>query len=93
MVAGGELRTMRVGEILVELGALDPYDAQAGIAHAELRAIPVGQALLELGLCDEPTLRRALAIQPGSTVVAKGQVFLGDGPGIDHVVASYFDFR
>lgn len=93
MVGGGELRTMRVGEILVQLGALDAYDAQAGVAHAQLRGIPVGQALLELGLCDESTLRRALSIQPGSTVVTNGQIFLGDGPGIDHVVASYFDFR
>jgi len=25
--------------------------------------------------------------------VTNGQIFLGDGPGIDHVVASYFDFR
>lgn len=89
----GKLRTMRVGEILVALGILDAYEAQAAVAHAQLRGILVGQALLELGLCDEPALQTALAMQPGSSVVGNGQVFLGAGPGIDHLVSGYFDFR
>lgn len=92
-MATGNLKTKRVGEILVELGAIGAYEAQAGIEHAHLRGIPVGQALLELGLCDENTLRNALEMQPGSTVVGNGQIFLGAGPGIDHLVESYFDFR
>ena len=37
-------------------------------------------------------LLRALSQQPGCAVVTDGQVFLGAGPGIDHLVAGYFDF-
>lgn len=59
----------RLGEILVELGTMDAYEAQAAATHAQLRGIPVGQAVVALGLCDEDMVLRALALQLGSTVV------------------------
>ena len=63
------LKGKRVGDILVELGAIDGYEAQAAVTHARLRGIPSGQAFVELGLCDDDMLLRALALQLGSTVV------------------------
>lgn len=168
----------KLGEILVEIGALEASDARDGVAYARRRGIPVGQALVELGRCDADLVLRGLALQLGTVVVdlaavpvtrdvlalvpaaiatrarvlplrrihnargrdtlvvavaapknpaldelafstglriapvlvsedaldaallrsyrveasAVGEVFLGDGPGLGHVVESYFDF-
>ena len=81
------LKHKRLCEILVELGAVGAYEAQAGIEHARLRGIPVGQALMELGLCAAWEIDRALAIQASN----RGEVFLGNGPGLEHLVHGYFD--
>ena len=64
----------KIGDILVEAGAVDAYEAQAAAAHAEIRRIPVGQALVELGLADEDCVLRALASQIGTVVVDLAQV-------------------
>lgn len=66
------LKGRRLGDILVELGAVDAGDAEAAVAHAKGRRIPLGQAMVELGLCAEELVLRALAAQLGSAFVDLG---------------------
>ena len=80
-------RGKKLGEILIELGAIGEYEVQAGATHAQLRGIPVGRAFVELGLCDEDMLLRALALQLGGAVVDLSAVTL-DAETLSEVPAS-----
>jgi type IV pilus assembly protein PilB len=55
----------RLGEILVEMGAVTPEQVEAALAHQRGGAMRVGEALVALGHTDEATVARALARQSG----------------------------
>ena len=55
----------KLGEILVELGALKAGDVDKGLAHGKAKGMRIGDALIDLGLVPEPVVYKALATQHG----------------------------
>ena len=53
----------RLGEILVEWGAVSPAGIEEALQHAQKEALRIGEALIGLGLADEEDVTKALASQ------------------------------
>jgi len=53
----------RLGEILVEWGAVTPAGVEEALEHARSEGMRVGEALVALGLADEEDVTKALATQ------------------------------
>ncbi len=60
---------VRLGDLLIELHALDPKTLERSLRHAKEAKIPIGQSLLRLGAVAEPILDAALAEQLSRRVV------------------------
>jgi type IV pilus assembly protein PilB len=59
----------KLGEILVEMGALDGLQLQAGLGHHQQWGMKIGRALIERGFCRSEDVLRALAKQTGHPVI------------------------
>lgn len=59
----------KIGEILLEMGAVDALQLKAAIGHHDQWGVPVGKALIELRFCSEADVARALAIQTGLPLI------------------------
>jgi type IV pilus assembly protein PilB len=55
----------KLGEILVELGALKAADVDKALAHAKTKNLRIGDALIDLNLVPENVVYKALATQHG----------------------------
>jgi type IV pilus assembly protein PilB len=53
----------RIGEILIEWGALTQQGVDEALEHAMADGTRIGEALIALGLCDEEDITKALATQ------------------------------
>jgi len=53
----------RLGEILVEWGAVTPSGVEEGLQHGQSENLRVGESLIALGLADEEDVTKALATQ------------------------------
>lgn len=60
---------IRIGDLLVELHALDAKTLERSLRHAKQAGIPLGQSLVRLGAVAEPILDAALAEQLARRVV------------------------
>ncbi len=60
---------VRLGDLLIELHALDPKTLDRSLRHARQAGIPIGQSLLRLDVVAEPILDAALAEQLSRRVV------------------------
>ncbi len=66
----------KLGEILVEMGAVTTSQVEAALAHQRGKAVRIGEALVALGSTDDTAVARALAKQAGLPFVdlAKGKI-------------------
>jgi type IV pilus assembly protein PilB len=59
----------KLGEILVEMGAVDELQLQAGMGHHQQWGMRIGRALVERGFCRAEDVLRALSKQTGHPVI------------------------
>jgi hypothetical protein len=59
----------KLGDILLEMGAVDAQQLRAAMGHQQQWGMPLGQALVERHLCSADAVLRALAVQTGLEVV------------------------
>lgn len=59
----------KLGEILIEMGALDTLQLQAALGFHQQWGMPLGRAVVEKGFCVRDDVTRALATQAGHPVV------------------------
>lgn len=59
------MKPRRLGDILLELGAIDPLQLHSALAHQKNWGSPLGKVVVEKGFCSEAVVHRALAIQAG----------------------------
>jgi type IV pilus assembly protein PilB len=53
----------KLGEILVELGLINPKEVAKGLEHAKKGGMRIGEALIDLKLCSESNVYKGLAAQ------------------------------
>lgn len=59
------MKTPKLGDILVEMGAIDGMQLQAALAHHRKWGRPLGDAVVELRFCDQDRVMQALSRQTG----------------------------
>jgi len=59
----------KLGEILIEMGALDPLQLQAALGFLQQWGMPLGRAVVEKGFCARDDVTRALATQAGHPMI------------------------
>ena len=57
------MKRKALGDILVEMGALDEHQLQSALAHHRQWGMPIGQAVLDKRFCSKETVLRALSRQ------------------------------
>lgn len=57
--------TKRIGEILMERGAITPTQLEEALAYAKAHGGQIGEVLVKLGFIDEEAVARALTAQYG----------------------------
>lgn len=63
------VQSRRLGEILLEMGAVDVLQLKSALAHQAQWGTALGKALVELGFCSTDDVMRAFALQTGHPVV------------------------
>src|ERR1700730_6712909 len=53
----------RLGELLVEWGAVSPNDVNKALEHAKKQSLRIGEALIDLKLASDAAVYKALASQ------------------------------
>lgn len=59
----------KLGEILIEMGALDPLQLQVALAFQQQWGVRLGRAVVEKGFCARDDVTRALATQAGHPMI------------------------
>jgi type IV pilus assembly protein PilB len=59
----------KLGQILVEMGAVDELQLQSAVGHHQQWGMRIGRALIERGFCKPEDVLRALAKQTGHPVI------------------------
>lgn len=77
----------KLGEILQEMGAIDPLQLQSALGHHRQWGVPLGQAVVEKNFCSKDDVLRALSIQTGFPVARL------DGEPLDSRLASVLPVR
>ncbi len=77
----------KLGEILLEMGALDPLQLQSALGHQQQWGVPLGKAVVDKRFCSADDVLRALSIQTGHPVVRL------DGLNLDSRLASVLPIR
>ncbi len=74
----------KLGEILLEMGAIDPLQLQSALGYQQQWGVPLGKAVVHNKFCSEDDVLRALSIQTGLPVIRlDGMEF---DPTLAHVV-------
>ncbi|MGA9523585.1 MAG: hypothetical protein WBV82_19140 [Myxococcaceae bacterium] len=74
----------KLGEILLEMGAIDPLQLQSALGYQQQWGVPLGKAVVHKKFCSEDDVLRALSIQTGLPVIRlDGMSF---DPGLAHIV-------
>ncbi|MBI3182873.1 MAG: hypothetical protein HYZ28_12115 [Myxococcales bacterium] len=68
------MKRSNVGDLLLEMGAIDRLQLQAGLAHQRKWGMPLGKALTEQGFCSRGQLMAALSRQAGLPSIDLDQV-------------------
>ena len=59
----------KVGDILLEMGAIDALQLKSALAHADQWGLLIGRALVEKRFCSESDVTRALSLQTGLPIL------------------------
>lgn len=59
----------KLGEILVEMGAIDPLQLQAAMGYHQQWGVPLGKAVVDRNFCSADDVLRALSLQTGHPVI------------------------
>jgi hypothetical protein len=77
----------KLGEILLEMGVIDPLQLKSALGKHQERGIPLGKAVVEGRFCSEEDVLRALSIQSGHPVIKL------DGRELDSSLVSILPVR
>lgn len=77
----------KLGEILMEMGAIDELQLQSALGHHQQWGVPLGKAVVEKKFCSADDVLRALSIQTGHPVLRL------DGQPLDPRLASIIPVR
>ncbi|MBX5482094.1 MAG: hypothetical protein IRZ16_09700 [Myxococcaceae bacterium] len=77
----------KLGEILLEMGAIDPLQLQSALGYHQQWGVPLGQAVVEKKFCSPDDVLRALSLQSGHPVLRL------DGLPLDPRLASVVPVR
>ncbi len=59
----------KLGDILVEMGAIDPLQLQSALGYANQWGMPLGRAVVDRNFCSRDDVLRALSLQTGHPVI------------------------
>lgn len=77
----------KLGDILLEMGALDPLQLQSALGYHQQWGVPLGKAVVERKFCSADDVLRALSLQTGHPVIRL------DGQPLDSRLASVVPVR
>ena len=77
----------KLGEILIEMGAIDPMQLQSAMGYHQQWGVPLGKAVVEKNFCSADDVLRALSLQTGHPVIRL------DGQPLDARLASVVPVR
>lgn len=72
-----EMKRKAIGDILLEMGAIDELQLQSALAHQRQWGMPLGQAMVEKRFCSRDQLLAALSLQTRMKVVDLSKEQLG----------------
>ncbi len=77
----------KLGEILLEMGAIDPLQLQSALGYQQQWGVPLGKAVVDKHFCSSDDVLRALSLQTGLPVARL------DGETLDSRLASVVPLR